>query len=356
MGLSCRACIEDDECPSRVCSDGSCAAESGIVYAANDGSSNSDCSLAAPCTVSRAIQLAKAALPQPTVRILPGVYLSGLNFSGATTSPLTVVASGATFGDLTALNVTNGAQVVIRGAELVGSNQAVKCGQTTTTDSVLTVLDAKLVAGDKLATVVSGGRACRILVSNTTLTVNDGVAIGVADGGSFAGDRLLITGVRPSIGMLFSDVHLSLMNSVLEDPQFQFSTIDSSTTSHGYFASNTIVLRSQFNQIPCNGLDAELTVQFENNIIVGIGTQDNTVIAGNECDLNHNILHPQAGVVLSNLDVDPQFVDAGGNYRVLPTSPAVDAANADPLALNIHDFSGAVRPQGAGPDIGAFEQ
>jgi hypothetical protein len=286
------------------------------------------------------------------------VYLEGLGFSGATTSPLNVVATGATFGDAVALSVTNGADVVIRGPELVGSQSAVGCSETTTTDSKVTVLDAKIVAGNEAANGVQAGKACRVFVTNSKINVNGGSALAAVNGGSLRGDRLHITGTKPAIVLLFSDVHMTILNSVIEDPLFQFSSIDSSsTTSSMYLGSNTILFRSQFNAIECNGLDQELAVRLENNIVVGMGTQANSVVNGNECDLTKNILHPQQNLTATNVDVDPLFVDvAQGDFRVQAVSPAVDAANPEPLALNDHDFIGAVRPQGDGPDIGAFEQ
>jgi len=54
---------------------------------------------------------------------------------------------------------------------------------------------------------------------------------------------------------------------------------------------------------------------------------------------------------------EPQFVNyvrtGGGDYRLTPASPAIDkGALADAPAI---DIDGALRPQGAGPDIGAYE-
>ena len=62
-----------------------------------------------------------------------------------------------------------------------------------------------------------------------------------------------------------------------------------------------------------------------------------------------------ANVTYSNnrLSTDPQFVDAANNdYHLSPTSPAINFGNATD-APN-HDYDGFVRPQGAGPDAGAY--
>jgi hypothetical protein len=55
-----------------------------------------------------------------------------------------------------------------------------------------------------------------------------------------------------------------------------------------------------------------------------------------------------------NRIANPQFVDrAGRNYRLSPSSPALD--RADPAYTLAFDFTGKRRPSGKGPDIGAYE-
>jgi hypothetical protein len=52
---------------------------------------------------------------------------------------------------------------------------------------------------------------------------------------------------------------------------------------------------------------------------------------------------------------DPHFVAAGADFHLAPGSPAVDAGSAVPGQFAPADFDGTPRPQGAAPDIGAFE-
>lgn len=347
-GMSCRGCEQDDECPSRVCDDGSCAPEAGIIYAANDGTDASDCSLAVPCSITRAITLAKAAVPSPTIRMLPGVYVSGLVFSGATTSPLKVVASGVTIADAIPLSVQAGATVEIRGGELVGSMAALSCGEANTVRSKVTVRDAKMIAGNADANAVAGAE-CEFNVSNSKVTVNDGGAIAIASGSNFVGDRLHISGTQTFIFMFSNNVHLTISNSVIEDPVFNFAA---NNASSALLSFNTIVFPSA-NVVGCDFNN--FPVRIENNIIASTGTS-NSVIQGTGCTLEDNILHPQPSPPATNIDVDPMFIDAAaGNFRVKPESPAVDAAGT-PIIPTDHDFGNAPRPQGGGPDIGAFEQ
>jgi hypothetical protein len=59
--------------------------------------------------------------------------------------------------------------------------------------------------------------------------------------------------------------------------------------------------------------------------------------------------------VVSSIIQDPLFVNrAAGDFHLALTSPAVDSASTPYSTAS--DFAGTARPQGAGPDIGAFER
>jgi hypothetical protein len=81
--------------------------------------------------------------------------------------------------------------------------------------------------------------------------------------------------------------------------------------------------------------------------------------------LNNNVfgnedggLQLQTGSEMGTIVADPSFVqfepDGTGDYRLLPTSPNVDAGT-DMGAPGI-DFMGTERPQGGGIDVGVFER
>lgn len=64
----------------------------------------------------------------------------------------------------------------------------------------------------------------------------------------------------------------------------------------------------------------------------------------------------EAGLaLLATIEADPLFVDpAAGNYALRAGSPALDQAL--PAYSQPTDFDGIARPQGEGPDLGAFER
>ncbi|MFI5959918.1 right-handed parallel beta-helix repeat-containing protein [Cryptosporangium sp. NPDC051539] len=68
-----------------------------------------------------------------------------------------------------------------------------------------------------------------------------------------------------------------------------------------------------------------------------------------------NPLNDVTGIAMSsNLTSDPEFVDLNaGDVRLKESSPAIDAANAAKAPK--FDFTGAARPVGSAPDLGAYE-
>ncbi len=138
-----------------------------------------------------------------------------------------------------------------------------------------------------------------------------------------------------------------------DDPHIDSLISDPSNSMR--FAFNTIVLRTQGTSLVCDS--TQTTMLFENNIIAARGTNQPSAITGDGCDLINNLIDPQVSPPANNLTGDPQFVSVENkDYRVSITSPALDAGDPGLTITSDHAFDAVARPQGAGPDIGAFEQ
>jgi hypothetical protein len=90
------------------------------------------------------------------------------------------------------------------------------------------------------------------------------------------------------------------------------------------------------------------TAKVFNNIVAGC--KGKPVIARMGTDMSRQEFNNLVGLVNAIGFVDP----TKGNYRLLPDSAAIDGGHTqqDPLT---YDYDNAPRPQGKGPDIGAFE-
>jgi len=77
---------------------------------------------------------------------------------------------------------------------------------------------------------------------------------------------------------------------------------------------------------------------------------DQNVLFGNSVDYDGSGL-----VIYSTIRLDPRFVNrAAGDHHLMTGSPAADVAR--PAYSMTTDFDGRLRPQGAAPDVGAFER
>jgi hypothetical protein len=123
-----------------------------------------------------------------------------------------------------------------------------------------------------------------------------------------------------------------------------------------HMASDIDVRHNTFVNLPDTALwlgGNVYNLRMHNNLFYNAGRVqrdgDNSVIA------SHNGWFAMAGRLPGPSDVlgnDPAFLGAG-NYRLLTTSPAVDAGTAAYSADG--DFDRAPRPMGLAPDLGAFE-
>lgn len=116
------------------------------------------------------------------------------------------------------------------------------------------------------------------------------------------------------------------------------------------------------------GIDNELIMQgsagarIYNNIFYGkSGESPSSVATSTDVLHNNNLTFGGSGngYFTSNQNIvgqNPLFVDAtNGDFRLLPTSPALNMGSTTASQFAVADLRGVVRPQGTGIEIGAYE-
>lgn len=359
MTSHCRGCQADDECDSRICDTGmgSCVAESAIVYASPNGTGT--CSLSQPCSLSTAYVTAANASPPRTIRMLPGTYTTTLRADVPTATPVKVVATDASIvvvGDVAAVVVDGGASLEIR--NLGGaSERLVQCGLASTNAPLSRVsLENSTVSTIGIGIAFEVQRCeLDLRVVDLTLTMG-GDVLGTRNDSTFKADRLYVhgTGAVNNIIGGGARVKLEVTNAVLEDTSVVTFFNDTAPPGSSIrFAYTTFLLRGA--QTLCNGPTAMYrTVAYENSIMVSLGAFDafSTPNPAN-CSFASTMLTRQATPPSGTTVADPKFVDQGAhNYHLMSGSPAIDAAST---STSDHDIEGTPRPQGAMPDLGAYE-
>ncbi|MEA2610182.1 MAG: hypothetical protein QOJ75_2425, partial [Chloroflexota bacterium] len=127
--------------------------------------------------------------------------------------------------------------------------------------------------------------------------------------------------------------------------------------------NNTVYLSgSQSYAIQCTAGCNSGILTFKNNIV---WAQDRIGYADNGFDESNNIYWKSDGapkvyfpISSTSKKVDPRFVNLGaGDFHLASGSPAVDTASTAALALGFNrDLDGSAVPQGALPDVGAYER
>lgn len=355
----CRGCAADDECDSRVCDldSGSCVDESAILYAAPGASGT--CSLSQPCAPGTAIVEAENATPTPVVRLLPGTYTSPLRLTVPSAVPVSIVGTGATMavvGDVAAIVVDSGASAHVRDLASTSERQ-VQCGLGSTSAPF-----SSIVMERSDLTMIGAGLAfetqrCTVDLKNVDLTTNVDI-LGTRDDSTFTADGLYVhSSAIPSIIGAGARVTIDVTNAVLEDTQIVGFFNDAGPPGSSMrFSYSTFLLPNVLSL--CKGATATyLSVAFENSILATEATRDAFEEPMNpaNCMFVSTILARQSTPPTGTTVADPKFVNlATRDFHLQSTSPAVDSATTAKRNPD-HDLEGVTRPQGAAPDIGAYE-
>jgi hypothetical protein len=160
----------------------------------------------------------------------------------------------------------------------------------------------------------------------------------------------------PFSGAAPKRVKVRITNSLLEDVQFDFGTSDTIAPGSSFvFGFDTLTFRDYRITTFCDTPYPFRTVLFENTILWRFGSDD--IINGFNCAFVGALLWPQMRPIGGQVIVaDPQFVSPTmHDFQLKSTSPAIDAAVTSQSAVGA-DLVGTPRPQGAKPDLGAYER
>jgi hypothetical protein len=150
-----------------------------------------------------------------------------------------------------------------------------------------------------------------------------------------------------------------LLNATIKITNSLFTNVGD-PTAHGTFVGGNFDV--SFSTIvggivECSAQGATV-LTLDSSILVNTsaGAPADTLAGGNACtSVTNSIIFPNVQPVgATNLEADPQLKNiAAEDYHLVVTSPALDHGN--PASTITVDFDGTTRPQGAGPDSGAFE-
>lgn len=354
----CRECISDDDCASTVCdlTVGTCTAEEKILYATPTGSDAATCTKTDPCSISHAVALVDAT--KQTVKAAPGNYT--VAFTLDTGKTIIIDGFGATLSAPAGqrnFDIVDGSRLRLVGLTLINSSTS-GAGVTCQAASPC-VVDLEQVSIDCADTAILMYPGSATIDRSYVRTRQSTKVTLLAINASITVTRSTIDGGYGSIAEGAQSI-LRITNSVIKNQAtlaYAGASILGSTDYGSAFVSFSTVINAP---VPCGsgsprcagGTDYGSCT--ENTIILNGGASNSIQGA---CVVNHSIVYPQStslGGVGNQIGVDPLLVDfANASYHLMPTSPAIDAA--DPAATTAIDYDGVARPQGPRSDIGAFE-
>jgi hypothetical protein len=334
------------------------AMQSPVIAVALDGDDAASGTRAAPFrTIARA---AAVSTPGATIVVTAGTYRESVRTtaSGTAAAPITYVSEPAGAarivgdGSVNAAWRNDGDHVEIRGFDITGVN----------VDGLLTTGSYGRIVGNRVSGFRSG--AC-ILTARSGYTLHDIDVIGNVV--SHCGRSHLEHGIYVSHPGGTVANNISYGNAGYG--------IHCWHNCNRLVISNNLVFANAVGGIvvgqgdgPHHGTVAADGFVVSNNIAVdngGHGIRESGATGPDNRFLHNNVfgnaeggLDLVTGVASGTVSADPGFVDyrpdGSGDYRLVPTSPNVDAGT--PIGAPGTDIDGTRRPRGRGVDIGVYER
>lgn len=339
---ACRACVANSECASGVCaSDGTCAADTSIAFVSPSGSTATDCTRLAPCTLAAGL-----AKQRPYVELAAGTYTNAstvtlggqLALIGADASTTSVTNSGT--GPV--FSIDPGTDVAFQAVTISGAKNN---GATQNGDGVTCPNN------------IAGSRTVRFDQAVVSNNAHDGVQARTC--------TLIATRSRFTGNALYG-LELTDATSTVDRCTVDANTFDAAKFDSGLFkVTNTFVYRNggglqiyvntsgtqiDFNTIVDNGANfagidcsSSSAIALSSNIVARNTTNTNAA----SCTFPASYIQAD----ISSLHFK-QPDTAPYDYHLGSGSIAVDMAGTSNLD---HDYDGDHRPLGSGYDIGADE-
>jgi hypothetical protein len=350
---TCRECAVDADCDSNVCDPeaGACVAEANVLYASPTGPDAGTCPKSSPCSIAQAAAVADQT--RNNVKLASGAYTAHIILTNKTLVFYGVGATVAAPGTNPVFEVDDGAHLRVVGASLsAAGGAALRCEGAASATHILELFQATV---DNTSTIMLAN-PCTVTVAQSVLrssTPTDfheaivGPSVATFDRTQFVGN-----GGSGLVGI--SNASITITNSELTDIGVP------SATNHGAFvgASFNVSFSTIIDGVvECSSQGATgLTLDSSIVFNTAAGAPADTMPGLPACtSVTNSLIFPNSQPVgLTNVKVDPQLKNVGaGDYHLTVASPALDLGN--PASTNKVDFDGTVRPQGAGPDSGAFE-
>jgi hypothetical protein len=176
-----------------------------------------------------------------------------------------------------------------------------------------------------------------------------------------------VSGQHQSHGFYIEGSHDLLANNVVYNHPYGFG-IQLYPANHDTIVVDNTIAASAHSSVVVGGSGGVYNVTIRNNILYGgnRGVEMDSTCPTGPVYIDHNVIYAYRVVPIQggcssvdtgsgNIFANPRFRDyASRNLRLQTGSPAIDAGLSDWSMQK--DFDGRTRPQGAGPDIGAFER